>query len=374
MTFDLEILNQYVKDGWVERNDHPSLPISIYNYSRKTQYEGKWDDVTLKTRGLVLDNEGNVVAKSFDKFFNYEELVGSKFKPSQIPNEPFEVFEKMDGSLGILFNYGGEWILATKGSFSSDQAIRGMEILKKYRYERLIQGFTYLFEIIYPENRIVCDYDFEDLILLAVIDNKDGYELQIHDDKVHLEGIRFRNLYNNLGFKVVKKYDGVEDYSTLKNMVNSNSEGFVVKFSSGFRMKVKGEEYVRLHKLVTQLSTYDIWEHLKEGKDVMELVDRVPDEFDKWVKEQVNHLSYGRYRLDEQCGKMHDYFRFGKYGDVDPEPSKKEFAEHLKKVVDPKLHGIMFAIWDGKKDKTDELIWKLIKPKYSKPFWQKETE
>jgi RNA ligase len=149
MKFDLEILNQYVKDGWVERNDHPSLPISIYNYSRKTQYEGKWDDITLKTRGLVLDNEGNVVAKSFDKFFNYEELVGSKFKPSQIPNEPFEVFEKMDGSLGILFNYGGEWILATKGSFTSEQAIKGMELLKKYKYERLIPGYTYLFEIIY---------------------------------------------------------------------------------------------------------------------------------------------------------------------------------------------------------------------------------
>jgi RNA ligase len=187
MKFDLDILNQYVKDGWVERNDHPSLPISIYNYSRKTQYEGKWDDVTLKTRGLVLDNEGNVVAKSFDKFFNYEELVGSKFKPSQIPNEPFEVFEKMDGSLGILFYYekeltfeeraklmddtngpwsgigeiavemdrqniptkNGEWILATKGSFSSDQAIKGMELLKKYKYEKLIKGFTYLFEIIY---------------------------------------------------------------------------------------------------------------------------------------------------------------------------------------------------------------------------------
>jgi hypothetical protein len=34
----------------------------------------------------------------------------------------------------------------------------------------------------------------------------------------------------------------------------------------------------------------------------------------------------------------------------------------------------MFAIWDGKRDKVDELTWKLIKPKYSKPFWQKETQ
>ena len=374
MKFDLEILNQYVKDGWVERNDHPSLPISIYNYSRKTQYEGKWDDITLKTRGLVLDTEGNVIAKSFDKFFNYEELVGNKWVESKIPNEPFEVFEKMDGSLGILFNYNDEWILATKGSFTSDQAIRGIEILKKYRYEKLIKGFTYLFEIIYPENRIVCEYDFEDLILLAVVDNKDGYELRIHDDNIHLEGIRFRNLYNNLGFKVVKKYDGVRDYSELKSKISQNAEGFVIKFESGLRMKIKGEEYVRLHKILTELSTYDIWEHLKNGKDVMELVERVPDEFDKWVKEQVRALKYGHFAISGYCGKAHDYFRYGKYNDVDPEPSKKEFAEHLKKVVDPNLHAIMFAMWDGKTDKADELIWKLIKPKYSKPFWQKKTE
>jgi T4 RnlA family RNA ligase len=374
MKFDLEILNQYVKDGWVERNDHPSLSISIYNYSRKTQYEGKWDDITLKTRGLVLDNEGNVVAKPFDKFFNYEELVGNKWVESKIPNEPFEVFEKMDGSLGILFNYNDEWILATKGSFTSDQALRGMEILKKYRYEKLIKGFTYLFEIIYPENRIVCEYDFEDLILLAVVDNKDGYELRIHDDIIHLEGIRFRNLYKNLGFKVVKKYDGVRDYSELKSKILQNAEGFVIKFENGVRMKIKGEEYVRLHRILTGFSTYDIWEHLKDGKDVMELVERVPDEFDKWVKEKVSALKYGHFAVSGYCGKAHDYFRYGKYSDVDPEPSKKEFAEHLKKVVDPNLHAIMFAMWDGKRDKADELIWKLIKPKYSKPFWQKETE
>jgi len=374
MKFDLEILNQYVKDGWVERNDHPSLPISIYNYSRKTQYEGKWDDITLKTGGLVLDTEGNVITKSFDKFFNYEELVGNKWVESKIPNEPFEVFEKMDGSLGILFNYNNEWILATKGSFTSKQAIRGMEILKKYRYEKLIKGFTYLFEIIYPENTIVCEYDFEDLILLAVVDNKDGYELRIHDDNIHLEGIRFRNLYNNLGFKVVKKYDGIRDYSELKSKILQNAEGFVIKFENGIRMKIKGEEYVRLHRILTRFSNYDIWKHLKDGKDVMELVERVPDEFDKWVKEQVSALKYGHFAVSEYCGKAHDYFRYGKYNDVDPEPSKKEFAEHLKKVVDPNLHAIMFAMWNGKRDKADELIWKLIKPKYSKPFWQKETE
>ena len=196
----IEEIKKYVEQGWLISQRHPRLPLTIYNYSRSTQYAEKWDEVTLMCRGLVLDDDGNIVARPFKKFFNYEEL-----KPEEIPNEEFEVFEKLDGSLGILFNYKGEWILASRGSFTSDQAIRGGEILKKYRYDRLIEGFTYLFEIIYPENRIVCQYDYEDLILLSVIDNKDGYELKLHDSSIHLQGIRFVNLYNNLGFKIVKK-------------------------------------------------------------------------------------------------------------------------------------------------------------------------
>jgi hypothetical protein len=73
--------------------------------------------------------------------------------------------------------------------------------------------------VIYKENRIVVDYDYEDLVLLAIIDNKDGYELKIHDPKIHLEGIRLIHLYQNLGFKVVKKYDGIKDFKELKNKI-----------------------------------------------------------------------------------------------------------------------------------------------------------
>lgn len=359
MKFDLQILNQYVNDGWVERNDHPSLSISIYNYSRKTQYDGKWDEITLQCRGLILDGEGNVVAKSFPKFFNMEE-----HKPEEIPNEPFEVFEKLDGSLGILFYYGGEWILATKGSFISEQAIRGMEILKRYKYERLIKGFTYLFEIIYPENRIVCNYDFEDLILLAVIDNKDGYEMNIHDEGIHLDGIRYRNLYANLGFKMVKKYDGINDYNTLKSLISNDREGYVIRFKNGFRMKIKGEEYVRLHRILTGFSNVDIWEYLKDGKNLNELLDRVPDEFDMWVKETVRDLVVRYENIEKEYTWIFDHSLR-----VENSNDRKVFAEFAKRYNHP---SILFSMLDERS--YSNYIWKIIKPKYSKPFWQKETE
>ena len=33
----------------------------------------------------------------------------------------------------------------------------------------------------------------------------------------------------------------------------------------------------------------------------------------------------------------------------------------------------MFSMWDGNNEKVDEIIWKLIKPKYSKPFKKDEN-
>jgi len=101
----------------------------------------------LQCRGLVTNSDGDIIARPFKKFFNYEEYL--EFAPEMIPNESFEVFEKMDGSLGILFNYKDEWVLCTRGSFTSEQSIKGTELLKKYDYNRLPKCHTYLFEIIY---------------------------------------------------------------------------------------------------------------------------------------------------------------------------------------------------------------------------------
>lgn len=144
MKYDINILNSYIERGLLEKNSHPSLPLDIYNYSRECQFSKEWDEITLNMRGTVLDREGNVVARTFPKFFNLEEL-----DSSDIPNETFDVFEKMDGSLGILFNYEGEWHFATKGSFTSEQAIKGKEMLEWYNVELLEKNKTYLFEIIY---------------------------------------------------------------------------------------------------------------------------------------------------------------------------------------------------------------------------------
>jgi RNA ligase len=280
MKYDLTILGDYVSKGLLVGQSHPTLPLAIFNYSRECQYEGLWDDITLNCRGLVLDTEGNVIAKPFPKFFNYEE-----HKPEDIPNETFEVYEKMDGSLGIFFYYGSEWHMATRGSFTSEQAIKGMEIAKKYNYDKIcVPGYTYLFEIIYPENRIVVDYGKEERLVLLGVMNRRGEEFS-YEEMV------------DEGWDIVMKYKTWgEGYDLLKEEISKDKEGYVIRFKSGFRMKIKGKEYVRLHKILTNFSTKDIWELLKNGEPFEPFLERVPDEFDDWVKRTAMNLRYSFHR------------------------------------------------------------------------------
>jgi RNA ligase len=349
MKYNLEVLEEYIDKGLVVKQNHPTLPLSIYNYSRTTQYDGMWDDITLNCRGLVLDLEGNIIAKPFPKFFNYEE-----HKPEDIPNENFEVYEKMDGSLGIIFHYEGEWIIATRGSFASDQAIKGKEMLDKLNKSALIPGYTYLAEIIYPENRIVVDYgNAEKLVVLGAYNNETGKEVEV--DEMVNEGWEVVMMYKTWG----------EDWETLKKEISKDNEGYVIRFSSGMRMKIKGDEYVRLHRILTNFSSKDIWELLKNGEALEPFLERVPDEFDDWVKRTAMNLRYSFHSIDERAGKLHDGFRYGKYGDVDPEPTKKDFAEYVKQFP-VELAAVMFKMWD--KRPYDYIIWNMIKPMHQKPF------
>ena len=350
MNFDINILNDYIQKGLVVKNDHPTLPLSIYNYSRTCQYENKWDNITKSCRGLILDKDGNVIAKSFDKFFNLEE-----HSTEEIPNEDFEVYEKLDGSLGILFWYQGKWILASKGSFVSEQALKGKQILNsKYNVEPIPKGYTTLLEIIYPENRIVCNYgDDEVLVVLSMISNATGKELD-YDSLLKIN--------EETGLPVVKKYDGIQDYKTLKSLISKDREGYVVRFRNGFRMKIKGEEYVRLHRILTGFSNVDIWEYLKDDKNLDELLDRVPDEFDSWVRNTIKDIKTEYEKLDNEYKWIFKVLMRSPQSE-----SKKGFAEHAKNY---KHSGILFKMFEDKE--YSHYIWKQIRPVYSKPFWQKE--
>ncbi|MFC5902864.1 RNA ligase [Streptomyces zhihengii] len=144
--------------GHVTRKAHPELPLSIYTYTRTCQYERRWNRVTVRCRGLVADDAtGRIVALPLPKFFNAgEHASGQPYAPA-LPDEPFEVYDKVDGSLAVVFHYADRWHAASKGSFTSTQARWAQRRLDAGDTSALEPGVTYLAEILYPENRIVVD-------------------------------------------------------------------------------------------------------------------------------------------------------------------------------------------------------------------------
>jgi RNA ligase len=329
-----ELLQNMVADKLVSVQKHPECDLFIYNYTPKVQYDKLWNEITLNTRGLILNANLDIVARPFGKFFNIEE-----HEIYELPKLPFDVYEKLDGSLGILYWLNNKPFIATRGSFTSDQSIHATRILyNKYKrtFGLLDRSCTYLFEIIYPENRIVVDYGkMDDLILLTVIDNFTGRE-RIED----------------VGFPIVKKFNGINDINHLRGLEEDNKEGFVIRFENGFRVKLKFQEYVRLHRIITGVSNVAIWEYLSQGKSLEELLDRVPDEFYDWVKHTQKELDIEFNGILNEC--MLSFKEFD---------TRKETALYFKTK---KYQSVLFSMLDGRT--PNKIIWKMIRPKYSRPF------
>jgi len=329
-------LYNLIKEGYISRTKHPDHKIYILNYTSKTQYECFWNETTKACRGLIVDSNNNPISRCFKKFFNYKEVKKEVDFLLQ-KKENFTIFEKYDGSLGISYFLDGRPNIATRGSFTSQQAIKANKILKsKYTSIKLDPDLTYLFEIIYPENRIVLDYgQTEDLVLLAVIDTKTNEELDLD------------LISNNFGFNVCKKYS----YSLEHILTNEidNFEGYVVRFDNGFRFKVKLMEYVRLHKLIFGLSSKNIWESLKEEKS-LDLQD-VPDEIFNWIKDTKNKIVSEYQSLEQNCKQIFRNLSFLQ--------DRKKFAEIALKS---EYYPILFRMYDNKSYK--DLIWEKVKPNF----------
>ncbi|RUT69285.1 2'-5' RNA ligase [Flavobacterium cupreum] len=329
------LLKEMISKNYVRVNKHPEHDLYIYNYTQNAQFERVWNEVTLACRGLILDQNDTMIARPFPKFFNLGEM-----ENQVLPDSTFEVYDKMDGSLGILYWINDVPFMASRGSFASDQSDKANEMLHgKYRnsWSLLDKTKTYLFEIIYPQNRIVLDYGAaEELVLLAIVDTTSGEEFPLE----------------NIGFPVVEKYDGIKDIMTLKGLDVNNKEGFIIKYANNFRVKIKFEEYLRLHRIVTQVSNVNIWEYLKTNQPMEEILERVPDEFFDWVKQTKGDLENQYSVIENQCKN-----------DFKILESRKETALYF---LTCQYSGVLFAMLDNRD--YSEIIWKMIRPTFEKPF------
>jgi T4 RnlA family RNA ligase len=339
LPFDPQTLPELIQQGYILSQTHPSLPLTIYNYTAKAQFDRYWVEATLHCRGLVLDNNYRSIARPLPKFFNLDEHKGKI--PDGVPN----IYEKLDGSLIILFQYQGQWEVASRGSFASEQAHMARVLLANYQtdVDKLDPEHTYLFEIIYPNNRIVVDYgDDRRLVLLAAVHTETGVELD------HTQ-VDWRDRART--YPATTLPDWIASIEANQAELN-NQEGFILRWPNGFRLKYKLADYVRLHRIITRVQAKDIWECLSQNQDLDQFLDSVPDEFYNWVKDTKLELETKYRAIETKCLNV-----FKELGD------RKETALYFQTQTYP---GVLFLMLD-KRD-YNQTIWRLIKPDYQRPF------
>lgn len=340
--FDLDLYQEMKQAGFVKVQRHPQFPdeLAIVNYTHKAQQNYHWNAVTEQCRGLIYNPEtGRVVARPFRKFFNYGEAQADKITGQ----EQVRAFEKFDGSLGIAYpDPNGMYRIATRGSFSSGQALWATNFMhsKGIEYFPFIPGYTDLFEIIYPDNRIVCEYaGMEDLVYLGTIDNANG-SFQFEDD---MYDVRADFVYTGT----------FEDALQIKG--RQGKEGLVVVTSDNRRVKLKEDEYVRLHRIVSNLSEKYVWEAM-DGPNMevaKRLASEIPEEHAEWLLKVAERLVCEYVIQSSQVNEL--------AWNTKGMTSRKDRAVFVQQSGYPKhIQSAYFAQLDGKS--SIPVLWKAVRP------------
>lgn len=259
-------LEQARRAGFVSRKVCAETGLHLYVYTQRCVYDEGWDAFSLMERGLILDPAARaVVATPFPKFFNLGE------RGAAAPDLPFEAFEKLDGSLIVAFHHAGRWRAATKGAFDSSQAAWAQTRLDAADTSGLVPGTTYLFEAIYPENVIVVRYADPEMAMLAAYDAA-GRELTYAE---------VTEASRSLGWRPAKRFAfaSLADLAAAASVLTRNEEGFVVRFADGYRLKLKGAEYKRIHALISRCTPLAVWDVMAAGGDPTVMRNDLPEEF-----------------------------------------------------------------------------------------------
>ena len=316
----------------------------VYNPIELTYQDYVNNDLFLESRGhsFIEDSVGNIsiFTTAFRKFFNYNE---NPLTHESVINKltPVNITEKLDGSLILVSRLpNGKLLCKTKSTINSEQAINATKIINNTpEYEEFCNywisgGYTPMFEYTSPENVIVLFYGEEKLTLICLRNIETGEEIDIQTLETSLP--------------IVKQYK-----TTMKNVINlqqnsTSEEGWVIKFDNGQRVKFKTLEYVRLHRVMSNIynkkfladtilfgSFDDILPYVNNNKNAHEYVISFKDKlinFYSSIKEQIYSFYSRNKHLD-----------------------KKEYAILAKSILESRM-GLAMNLYNGREDNIPEFI------------------
>jgi len=211
----------------------------------------------LECRGLVFDAAtGELLSRPLHKLFQ----IGERQSISDLDfNQEVWAEKKLDGSMIAAFVNGnpmtGPVVFHTRGGiYSQANDARRAAPEKTIQFARDVfnAGFTPTFEWTSPSNRIVLHYEHQQLTLLNVRERLTGKYLS------RSEIVAWAAKFDVPVAEIHKdSISGPEGLRALIDEVRKlrGEEGVIVAFENGNRIKIKAEEYLHHHKIISDIES-----------------------------------------------------------------------------------------------------------------------
>lgn len=293
-------------------------------------------------RGIIFDLDGNLIIRSYHKFFNLGEREELSHDAVDFSTK-HEVLEKLDGSMLTPLMVRGNLRWATKAgitdiSMQAEEFIASRPEYTRFAKALVLANWMPIFEWCSRKNRIVIDHPEDQLILTAIRRFDTGEYMVSHLMRYHCEYFNIpcvRVVHG--GQKPISKF--IEE--DIKNQ--EGIEGIVIRFQNGHMLKVKSSWYVNLHK------TKD---DLRHEKNIIKMImeDQIDDLLPFLIDEDKKKVE--KYRSDFE----HEYKSTLRALEARLDQikvrntSRKDFALNDAPALNPVYAGIIFACWNGKVD------------------------
>lgn len=270
--------------------DHPEFVVAQRPGYQVIDYQftqpGSFDHpARLECRGLKFAPDGRIIARPLHKFFNVGERPDTQ--PGLLDfNQAHTIMEKLDGSMIHPAMVDGRLRFMTRMGCTDHAAKAERHLTAQIRLvcdDLTAHHFTPIFEWTAPDNRIVVPYTDSRLTLLAIRQNQSGEYM--HQDDV-------ASYATDMGIAPAPLHDSGPDFLDLARAVRG-LEGFVVRFTTGRWVKIKGDDYVLKHKAK---------ESVLQEKNVLALILRGDLDDVLPLLEPADRAEVERYRDDVTAG------------------------------------------------------------------------
>lgn len=293
--------------------------------------------IAQQCRGIIvdLDNDFNIVCRSMDRFFNYGEV-----NAEDVDFKSAKIFEKLDGSLCQLYYYDNIWNVATSGSPSAsgnvgdfDYTFKDLfwEVWNELGYELPVDtNSCYWFELMTPFNMIVVQHGGNDLVLLG------GRNLTTMRELNPIV-VAYHNHWRCVKTFPFNDLEAIQ--AVLRDMNGTEQEGFVVCDTNYNRVKLKCEDYVKKHRLVSSISQRNLLDVVRTNEESEVLL--YCKQFDELFNDIKSRYEYLR-------GEIHGFYNAIKHID-----DRKQFAAL---ATTQKFSGVLFGVKYGKASSIESAL------------------